>query len=258
MILSVIIPSLNEVYLQQTIDDVLKNCETEIEVVVVLDGYWPPPGYNWLDKRIKILHLGKTGGMRNAINSGVAIANGKYILKLDGHCMVDKGFDTKLIEAHQDNWVQVPRRKRLDAEHWKIIEDGRPDIDYMTFDKDNRGRVNDEMNKDPERAKKLIDDLEAFQGSGYFISRDYFHKLGLLDDMNFGGSGAESLEIVLKCRHDGGRVVVNKNTWYAHYHKKEWGYPRDHAAVQKSRDYTPKFIEQYGTRENKSILSIYS
>ena len=41
--LSVIIPSRNEVFLQQTIDDVLRNAVGEIEVIAVLDGYWPEP-----------------------------------------------------------------------------------------------------------------------------------------------------------------------------------------------------------------------
>ena len=41
--LSVIIPARNEIYLQKTIDSVLSAAKGEIEVIAILDGYWPDP-----------------------------------------------------------------------------------------------------------------------------------------------------------------------------------------------------------------------
>ena len=40
-LVSIIIPSRNEPFLQHTIDDILAKAAGEIEVIVVLDGYWP-------------------------------------------------------------------------------------------------------------------------------------------------------------------------------------------------------------------------
>ena len=68
--LSVIIPSCKDIYLQRTIEDVLKKANGKIEVIAVLDGAdVEVPKRN--DPRIKIVHIGKAKGMRNAINAGI-------------------------------------------------------------------------------------------------------------------------------------------------------------------------------------------
>src|SRR3990167_4654120 len=134
--LSIIIPSRNDEYLQKTIDDLLKKAEGAIEVIVVLDGYWPDPVLI-NNPRVVIIHHGtfhNSRGMRDSINAGMAIAKGEYVMKIDEHCMVDQGYDVKLIADCEDNWVVIPRRYRLDADKWEIIEDGRQPIDYMKID----------------------------------------------------------------------------------------------------------------------------
>lgn len=128
--LSIIIPSRNEQFLQKTIDDILAKAKGQIEVIVTLDGYWPDPVIK-SDERVILIHRTEPQGMRAAINSGAAIANGEYLLKTDAHCMFDEGFDVKLLQDMQDNWIVVPRRWRLDAEKWDIQRDNRPPIDYM-------------------------------------------------------------------------------------------------------------------------------
>ena len=80
--LSVVIPSYKDPLLHKTIDSLLENAEGEIEVIPVLDGYWPEePIKN--DERIRIVHLGRNRGMRRAINAGVAIARGDFIIRND-------------------------------------------------------------------------------------------------------------------------------------------------------------------------------
>lgn len=210
---SVIIPSRNERFLDQTIADIQKRFAGTYEIIVVLDGAWAEPVQG-----VRYIYNKKAKGMRTAINQAVAAARGKYIMKLDAHCMVDEGIDEKLKASHQDNWVQTPRRKRMDPNKWDLTDLDSPDVDYMFVGRSYKGHKDNDKNRDPELKKKLIDDTQVFQGSCYFMAKDYFHKLGLLDDKNFGKMGSEALEIALKCRHDGGRIIVNKNTWYAHAH----------------------------------------
>ncbi len=209
---SVIIPSRKEEFLNQTIRDIKEKFKEDYEIIVTLDGAWEEP-----IKGVKYIYNKEAKGMRTAINQAVAEAAGKYIMKLDAHCMVDEGIDEKLKAAHQDNFVQVPRRKRYDPYKWELTDLDSPDIDYMMV-RNFKGHKDNEKNRDPKLKKKLIDDTDVFQGSCYFMTKDFFNKLGLLDDKNFGKIGSEAIEIALKCRHDGGRVVVNKNTWYAHAH----------------------------------------
>lgn len=210
---SVIIPSRCERFLDQTIADIQKRFEGTYEIIVVLDGEWAKPV-----KGVRYIYNRVAKGMRTAINQGVAFARGKYIMKLDAHCMVDQGIDKKLIAVHQDNWVQTPRRKRFDPHAWELTDQDSPDVDYMFVGRGYKGHKDNDKNRDPEFKKILIDDTEVFQGSCYFMAKDYFNKLGLLDDKNFGKMGSEALEIALKCRRNGGRVIINKTTWYAHAH----------------------------------------
>lgn len=230
---SVIIPSRNEEFLQKTIDDLLTKAKEDIEIIVVLDGYWPKILLRD-DPRVIILHQGtmhNSRGMRAAINDGVSLSKGKYVMKIDEHCMVDEGFDVKLKADCSDNWVVIPRRYRLDPFEWKIIEDGRPPIDYMFLDYPykTRGEVTDGLHGNEwrqmhfERRDVLIDDTMSWQGSCWFMRRTWWNTLGPLDEQLYGSFTHESQEIGNKTWLSGGRLVVNKKTWYAHFHKGKKG-----------------------------------
>jgi hypothetical protein len=228
--LSVIIPSRSPQYLQKTIDDLFLKAEGPIEIVVVLDGIWPDPMIK-PDNRVVIVHQGhirNSPGMRGAINRGVAVSKGDYIMKIDEHCMVDQGFDKKLKEDCDDNWVVIPRRYRLDAENWSIIEDGRRPIDYMCidylyqrpYDETCGMHGAEDKQRYHDRSSYLIDDNMTSQGSCYFMSRKHWDTtIKHMEDEYYGPFTMEAQEISNKTWLSGGRHIVNKKTWYAHYHK---------------------------------------
>ncbi|HLG91243.1 MAG TPA: glycosyltransferase [Candidatus Saccharimonadales bacterium] len=259
--LSVVIPSRSDQYLQRTIDDLLEKAEGEVEIIVTLDGYWPNPMLRD-DPRVIILHHGQLHnhvGMRGGINAAMEIASGDYVMKIDEHCMVDQGFDLKLAADCEDNWVVIPRRYRLDPDAWQLIEDGRPPVDYMYLASPFRkpddvlyglhGALWNERHH--ERKDNLIDDTMSWQGSCYFMKKKYwFDLLHPLDDENYGPFTQEAQEIGNKVWLSGGRLVVNKKTWYAHYHKGKRGkglgfsneqYKRHQADTEKGRRYCIDF-----------------
>lgn len=252
--LSVIIPSRVDQYLQRTVDDLLIKAEGEVEVIVVLDGYWPNPMLA-PHKQVKIIHQGtvhENYGMRKAIDAGMALASGEYVMKIDEHCMVDQGYDLKLIADCEDDWVVIPRRYRLDADKWEIIEDGRPPIDYMFISYpyerpyDRTCGLHGDIWKG--RFGPEIDDTMTMQGSCYFMKKAYWFTLfpNGMDEENYGTFTQEAQEISNKAWLSGGRVVVNKKTFYAHYHKGKRGkgygfsneqYRRHEADKEKGRRY---------------------
>lgn len=223
---AVIIPAKNEKYLNHTIRDVMEKGDS-VEVYVVLDGYEPEErvaGVTYL----KVAEDGKPH-LRDAINLAVRESTEPYLLKLDAHCLLDYHFDSKLIDAHQPDWVQVPRRYRLDAEKWKVIEDGRLPVDYefILFQNlitnaglDSNGFIWGSPWDDlaEQRRDVLIDNVPHFQGSCWFMSRSWFLQNGFLD-LRYGGFAQEPEEILFTTIKSGGSVKVNKNTWYAHLHK---------------------------------------
>lgn len=230
---SIIIPSRNAEFLQRTIDDLLKKAKGDIEIIVVLDGYWPTPQL-FDDKRLIVLHHGEVHGnkgMRFGINSGIAISKGEFLMKLDEHCIVDEGFDQKLIADCDDNWVVIPRRYRIDWEKWDILHDGRPPVDYMylaypyerPFDRTCGLHGAEWRERYYQRKDILIDDTMSWQGSCWFMTRKHWDWLGPLDREHYGPFTQEAQEIGNKTWLGGGRLVINKKTWYAHYHKGNHG-----------------------------------
>ena len=230
--LSVIIPSRQPEYLNKTVSDLLEKSVEDIEIIIILDGYTPEtPVFD--DERVEIVQLGEHQGMRKAINAGVYASNGKYLMKTDEHCMFDEGFDKKLKDDCEDNWVVIPRRKRLDADNWVLIEDSRKDIDYMfiSYPYKNKWDRNcglygaEWRERYHENKDKLIDDTPTSQGSCWFIPRSYFFELmptGMCDE-NYGPFNHEAQEISMLAWLSGGAVKVNKKTWYAHFHKGKSG-----------------------------------
>lgn len=232
---SIIIPSRNgQPYTQQTIDDLLAKAEGDIEIIVVCDGVWPnPPLKN--NPRVSVLHHGTVHdslGMREGINRGIAVAKGKYIMKIDEHCMVDQGFDTKLKADCDDNWVVIPRRYRLDPENWKLQEDGRPPVDYMylaypyerPYDKTCGLHGAEDRQRGYDRKGILIDDTMSWQGSSWFTTRYHWDRvIRELSTEKYGTFTQEAQEIGNITWLSGGRLVVNKKTWYAHMHKGKKG-----------------------------------
>ncbi len=228
--LSVCIPNRNSPFLAKTIQDVLDHAGCEVEVIVNIDENW----VNWEvnDSRVRYIHPSAPVGLRQGINNCVALAKGKYIMKVDDHCAFGENFGKILIENHlEDNWVQIPRRYALDAENWKIEErtDDKYPIDYMYQDFPRKGKANDdgthgvewrERRNERNTPEYEIDDTPSWQGSCYFMTKNYFDNfLHGLHEEGYGQFAQEAQEIGFKTWLGGGAVKVNKKTWYAHLHK---------------------------------------
>ena len=258
---SCIIPSRSAQWLKQTVGDLFAKAEGEVEVIVVYDGRWPEHNEIPQDNPNLIqIHHGEVHnniGMRESINVGVAISKGTHLLVIDEQCGVDQGYDVKLKADCEDNWVVIPRRERLEPDTWQTTRvaegDNRPPVDYMyieypyakPFDK-TQGLHGAEW-KRPGREDILIDDTPTMQGSCYFMTRKWWDEcIGELDSTNYGTFTMEAQEVSNKTWLSGGRVVVNKKTWYSHWHKGSKGkgygfsteqYKRHQESMEKGRLY---------------------
>lgn len=232
--LSVIIPSYKDPLLHKTIDSLLENAEGEIEIIPVLDGYWPEkPIVN--DKRVRVLHLGKNRGMRGAINAGAAIAQGEYLMRTDEHCIFAKGYDVILARDCQPNWIVTPRRYYLDTKKWEIMDIPPVDYEKLKVRDMGNGLKKFEGRVWKSRAKKrkdiMIDETMAMQGSVWFMPKKWWKKvIGELDTKNYGTMYQDSHEMQFKTWQAGGKLMVNKNTWFAHKHV---NFPRTHQHSRK-------------------------
>lgn len=252
--ISVLIPAKDEVYLQKTIDSALSASKGDIEIIAVCDGYWPEPSIKD-DPRVTIIHHTEAIGQRHAINEAARIAKGKYIFKVDAHCMFDEGFDVKLAADCEYNWTVIPRMYVLDPEKWKPKIRKRHDFMYFNpplaekepmriqYYDAKMYRQWPEEYKAWKKAKWRqgdICDTMASLGAAWFMHKDRFWDLGGLDE-NHAHWGQMGVEIACKAWLSGGRQVVNKKTWYAHQWRRKPPWTLTNSDVNKSREYSIKF-----------------
>ena len=263
--LSILIPSRNEMFLNNTIQDILNNIEADTEVIAVLDGQWPiePIPDN---PRVILIHFSESIGQRAATNVAARISKAKYLMKLDAHCGMDKGFDVKLMNDMQDNWTQVPIMRNLHAFDW-VCECGHiryqgPTKPCEKCGKDMRREIRWIAKTNPQSTafrydttlhfqywqdwkKKQVGDLvETFslQGSCFMCTREKYFELNLCDE-TWGSWGNQGTEVATKTWLSGGRVIVNKKTFYAHMFRTQgsdfgFPYPQSGRAVERARQHS--------------------
>lgn len=228
-----------ERFLPHTVKDVLNKAAGDVEVIAVLDGYWPDPILDD-DPRLVIIHHSKPMGMRASINHAARVARGDYLLKCDAHCLFAEGYDEVLKKDCDQDWIVIPRRYSLDAENWAVEQNRKPPRDYHYLCYPDPFKDHDvgmhgvewwDRGRDRSDPAYDIDDNMSFQGSCWFMSRRHFHDfLGGMSEEGYGTFTQEPQEIGNKTWLGGGAIKVNKKTWYAHLHKgKRYGrmYPTD-------------------------------
>lgn len=233
---SVIVPCLMCKYTAKTIDELFEKATGEIEVIAIFDDWWPDP-LPKDNKNLVIVHLGQQVGMRKGVNIAARVAKGTYLMKTDDHCMFGEGFDEILARDTKEDEVAVPSRYGLDPIEWKTTRNDPEEYRHLTFpyapdDVYSMGLhgkkwIKDETTMRPdsfyglERDRKhiKIDEIIAAQGSCWFCHRSSFLKFGGLDEVHSYLIYQEPQEMAFKFWLSGGRMVVNKNTWYAHWHK---------------------------------------
>jgi glycosyltransferase involved in cell wall biosynthesis len=262
IMLSIIIPARNEIFIQNTIDDIFKHIEGDTEVIVTLDGYWPEVGIPD-HERLTLLHYTKPIGQRAGTNRAVAISKAKYIMKCDAHCSFDQGFDVKMIKEMHDDWTMVPTMRNLWVFDWKCPDGhtryqgpsgpckvcGKPTTRDMKwigknspqsrsycFDPEPHFQYFRDWNKRPEvKAQGDITETMSLQGSCFMLTRDKYWELNVCDEA-FGSWGSQGIEVAVKTWLSGGKVMCNNKTWYAHCFRtqgSDFGFPYEiHARDQ--------------------------
>lgn len=246
--LSILIPARNEMFLTQTVKDILSNIEADTEIIVVLDGL-PAVEPLPIDKRLTVITLNESIGQRASTNLACKLSQAKYVMKVDAHCAFDKGFDRKLIENMQDNWTVVPTMKNLHVFDWKCMKCGkrtyqgptptscadcpnttdfkrkilwrakdRPLSTSYCFDSEPHFQYFKEY---PFSVGELTESM-SIQGSCFMLTREKYIELNICDE-ELGSWGSQGIEVACKTWLSGGKVIINQKTWYAHMFRTQGG-----------------------------------
>lgn len=269
--LSILIPAREEMFLSHTVENILQNIRGNTEVIVVLDGYWEsvPDAPN-----VTVLHLEKAIGQRAAQNQAARLSSAKYVMKIDAHCVVDEGFDIKMMEAMRDDYTMVPTMYNLHAFDWLCPEGhriyqgptpkgclqcGKPmtrDIImqprwsrrswFYRFDRTLHFQYWGAFGERPEAQSDVAPTL-SIQGSCFMITREKYWEWNICDEDTFNSWGQQGVEVALKTWLNGGQVMVNKKTWYAHMFRTQGGdftfpYSNPQSKIDENREKSRKMF----------------
>lgn len=270
---SILIPARGESNenLHRTLNSIYQNVTGEFEVIVGFDGGAPTKGHIVdVENRpyAKYINFPSLVGIKTNINAMAAMATGKYIYKSDAHCSFGKGFDEILQADMRDDWIVMPRFKII-KDDWSIqMRDGEEEFyDYFylccpfTDPKGFRFKAGGHW---PERTQErlpeevtmygsdgsvtpaliggygqkgqFIDETPQIHGSGWFMTKDRYFELGGFPNIDPYGHAQEPIWLAMKNWMAGGKVMVNKKTWYAHLHQQgnKRGYHMDKSQENKS------------------------
>lgn len=259
--LSILIPARNEMFISNTVEDIMRNKRGNTEVIVGLDGAWAEPGLTD-HPDLTIVYVSESLGQRGMTNALAKLSSAKYVAKSDAHCAFDEGFDVKLMEAMEghDNWTVVPIMRNLHAFDWKCMQCGFKTYqgptpgtnhgitqceqcgnkDYDTFqrkvlwypkpspqsrsycfDPEPHFQYFKEFNRRPEGQGDLTPSM-SLQGSFFMLTREKYWQLNICDEQ-FGSWGSQGIEVACKTWLTGGEVMCVQTTWYAHMFRTQGG-----------------------------------
>lgn len=269
--LSVVIPARNEMFLKQTVDNIIKQKRGDTEVIIVCDGNWPiePLDDN---PNVHMIYHSESIGQRAATNEAVKLSTANYIMKADAHCSFDEGFDVKMIDVAKDHydWTLIPRMYNLHAFDWKCKKCGEswyqgptptsctgcdnktdferviiwkekrnPTSDFMRFDSDLHFQYWREFKERPEAQGDVVPTMSLI-GACWMMNRKKYWELGGMDESH-GSWGQMGTEIACKSWLSGGALMTNRNTWFAHMFRTAGGdfsFPYPNPGVRKAQKYS--------------------
>lgn len=248
--LSILIPARNEMFLSKTIEDILDHIECDTEVIVVLDGEWAEPSIPQ-HERVNVVYLPESIGQRAATNLAAKLSNAKYLMKVDGHCAFRQGFDKSMLKAFKetgDNVVMVLTMRNLHAFNW-VCKNGhsryqgpsgvckecgepterdvvwipkrRPESNSYCFDSTPHFQYFNDYTRREGWGGDIVESM-SLQGSCFMVTRQKYFDLNLCDE-SWGSWGSQGIEVACKLWLSGGRVLVNRRTWYAHMFRTQGG-----------------------------------
>lgn len=191
-LVTVIISDLFEERLPETLENLEETADGPIEIIVKLDD----------NKK----------GMRHLLNEAADEAEGEYLFKIDGHCIMSSHWDTYMKEVCQPNDMVVARIREIDNKTWTVRDKG---FDFVTIKPDLNISKTDEQKFNGESVAETMGSI----GCAWMIRRDRFNELGQNWE-ELGRFGALGAEWALKIWLSGGRLLVHRDVICGHLFRK--------------------------------------
>jgi len=227
---SVIIPTgANEKLenINRTVESVISNAHSEVEILILADG-WVPEG---VYKRAKVSLSDTNLGERKTVNRGFKEARGDYVLRIDSHCSMSKGWDKILLNQYKEDTISLCIIDAIDELTWGSLKHNYSFV-YVNPSCEEKWWGEYEQNKklftEPLTSlkelltKPIVSLKELFMrpsmsltGCGWFCSKKFFlDKLQFDEDLS--KWGCIGPEMTAKIERAGSSIILNKNVRCGH------------------------------------------
>ena len=121
----------------------------------------------------------------------------------------------------QPNWIMTARRYFLDPVKWCIMEEhGYVDHEKLVIQEGKKFAGQRWKSRDEEQKDVQLSETMAMQGSMWVMPHKWWDDvIGELQTEGYGPLIQDSHEMVFKTWKAGGKLILNKNTWFAHKHR---------------------------------------
>ena len=124
--MSIVIPNYNgNKYLKECVESIYKQYKNNIELIII-DNASEDGNYKWLKtyRGLVFIRLDQNYGFSKAVNEGIKLAKGEYVLLLNNDTVLEDNFLYELIEImKQDNKIFAVSSKMISYYNKNIIDD---------------------------------------------------------------------------------------------------------------------------------------
>jgi len=178
---SILISTINDPFLETTIDNIRQNADGKVEFVVINDGGSPLkiPG-------VKVINHSKMFGRRISFNRAAHLATGTHLLIIDPHCSMSEHWDTKMMESCGDKNLVFSALRDMDENF--VQRHG-----YYLHVSMNREYTEKWWPKKALKDCAVEEESMCFTGCGWMIKKDRFRELGGYEESlgKYGWDGPE-------------------------------------------------------------------
>lgn len=212
---SIIIPSWNGKHLLKVCLDSLKNqSQTNFEIILVDNGS-TDGSVIFVEKnypKVRLIKLAKNTGFAHAVNQGIKLSEGKYIILINNDTQVEKDCLKYLIKAAENN----PQISFIAAKMLNFYD--RKMIDSVGDFIDNVGHANNlGMGEPDDGSYDQQQKIFLATGGGSLFKRELFKKVGLFDEDYF--AYMEDVDLCLRAQMQGFQGILEPKAKIYHIHK---------------------------------------
>lgn len=242
----IIVEYKNSGYLKKCLESVSKQTYKNLEVIVVFNEY-THKSHEEIRKVIKdskYIYNKKNLGFAKAINQGIKISSGEYIITLNNDVILDKNFIKNMIKCAKEEKVDMVSSKMLFMDKKDIINSR-----GVIILKEGKAEDLDFMKKDSEKFNKREEVLGPTGGAGLF-SRKIFENVGLFDGDFF--AYYEDVDLILRARLMGYKCFYEPKAVV--YHKSHGQFKENKILYFAERNLYWLLIKNFPSKEFPKLL----